>query len=52
LGVIFADPLAQLFLSSMAREKTPGTARECTANISQPWKPVSKTAITSTFSIC
>jgi len=26
LGVIFADSLAQLFLSSMAREKIPGTA--------------------------
>jgi predicted CoA-substrate-specific enzyme activase len=28
LGVIFADPLTQMFLSSMAREKTPGTARK------------------------
>ncbi len=32
LGVIFADPLAQLFLSSMAREKTPGTARKLHGN--------------------
>lgn len=28
LGVIFADPLTQMFLSSMAREKTPGTAKK------------------------
>lgn len=27
LGVIFADPLARMYLSTVAREKTPGTAR-------------------------
>jgi len=27
LGIIFADPLARMYLSTMAREKTPGTSK-------------------------
>jgi len=49
LGIIFADPLARMYLSTMAREKVPGTSKSLHENTSLRWRQASRMRIIIIF---